>query len=276
MTSNNTKSNSQAEPETEEIPLLPPENEASLANHAIPLGETILTLQVGPHPIYGILQRSRAVTSQSDYYRLQFRGYARSDGSHWHPMEGDDSRFHALYNMAWVRVDRPSKTVTFGPKNGVQCSPGLEGTGLDTYLFGNAVAWAKSTCPDYAIAPGLVTLSQPATEEEQTRKHSFYAGQGFQFEWQDPAQRSALYFKDKVSKLLGVWNKDTVHEFGGEEMLKMLASQDEARAELQQKLDVAESAQDQMKRALQKEKNTSQILTGVLILAAIIGIWAVL
>ncbi|XLM19844.1 hypothetical protein MKD33_14740, partial [Chromobacterium piscinae] len=64
-------------------------------------------------------------------------------------------------------------------------------------------------------------------------------------------------------------------EFGGEEMLKMLASQDEARAELQQKLDKLESAQDSLKRALQKEKSTSQILTGVLILAAIIAIWAV-
>ncbi|QEL55894.1 hypothetical protein [Chromobacterium paludis] len=276
MTANhNTKNNGQAQPAAEEFPLPPPESEGALANQAIPLGESILTIQAGEHPIYGIMQRSRAVTAQSDYYRLQFRGYARSDGTHWVPMEGDDSRFHAQYNLAWVRVDRPSQTVTFGPKNGVQCSPGLEGTGLDTYLFGNAIAWAKSTCPDYAISPGLITIGS-SSDEERTKKHAFYASQAFQFEWQDPAQRNALFFKDKVSKLLGVWNKDAIREFGGEEMLQMLAGQDEARMALQYELDQAENAQDTMKRALQKEKSTSQILTGVLILMAIIGVWALL
>ncbi|POZ63753.1 hypothetical protein [Chromobacterium alticapitis] len=273
--SNQTKNNGQAPAAPEEIPLPPPETEGSLANQAIPLGETILTIHAGEHPIYGIMQRSRAVTAQSDYYRLQFRGYARSDGTRWLPMEGDDSRFHAQYNLAWVRVDRPSKTVTFGPKNGVQCSPGLEGTGLDTYLFGNAIAWAKGVCPDFAIAPGLLTLGQ-ASDEVRTQTHAFYASQAFQFEWQDPAQRNALYFKDKVSKLLGVWNKEAIREFGGEEMLQMLAGQDEARMALQYKLDLAENAQDSMRRALQKEKSTSLILTGVLILAALIGVWAVL
>lgn len=275
MTSNNTQNNDPHQT-TEEIPLPPPESEVTLANLAIPLGETILTLSGDGRPIYGILQRSRAMTAQSDYFRLQFRGYARSDGAHWQPLEGDDSRFHAVYNLAWVRVDRPSKTVTFGPKSGVQASPGLAGSGLDAYLFASVIAWAKGVCPDFAISPGMITMGQNHTEEERLKCHAFYAGQGFQFEWQDPAQRSALYFKDKVNKLLGVWNKEAVKEFGGEEMLKTLAGQDEARAELQQQLDKLESAHDSLKRALQKEKSTSQILTGVLILAAIFAIWAVI
>ncbi|AXE28580.1 hypothetical protein DK842_00750 [Chromobacterium phragmitis] len=275
MTANNTKSNEHPQP-TEDIPLPPPESEVTLATLALPLGETILTLNGDGRPIYGILQRSRAMTAQSDYFRLQFRGYARSDGTHWQPLEGDDSRFHAVYNLAWVRVDRPSKTVTFGPKAGVQASPGLAGCGLDTYLFANVIVWAKSACPEYAINPGMITMGQNHSEEERLQCHAFYAGQGFQFDWQDPSQRTALYFKDKVNKLLGVWNKEAVKEFGGEEMLKMLAGQDEARSQLQLQLDKLESANDSMKRALQKEKSTSQILTGVLILAAIFAIWAVI
>ncbi|WP_434634152.1 hypothetical protein [Chromobacterium sp. CV08] len=276
MTSNPIKTPGPTPQAEEEIPLPPPENEVNLANLAIPLGETILTLNLEGGPVYGILQRSRAMTAQSDYFRLQFRGYARAVGAHWQLLEGDDSRFHAVYNHAWVRLDRPSQTVTFGPKSGVQCSQALQGSGLDTYLFGNVIAWAKGVCPDYAIAPGLITMGQTTSEEERMQKHAFYAGQAFQFEWQDQTQRSALYFKDKVSKLLGVWNKEAIREFGGEEMLKMLAGQDEARAALQQKLEQLESAHDSLKRALQKEKSTSQILTGVLIVAAIVAIWAVI
>ncbi|KUM05641.1 hypothetical protein KIF53_17365 [Chromobacterium subtsugae] len=277
MTANNTKSTDQPQATTEDIPLPPPENELNLANLAIPLGETILTLNIEGAPIYGILQRSRAMTSQSDYFRLQFRGYARADSNqHWQMLEGDDSRFHAVYNVAWVRVDRPSKSVTFGPKSGVSCSPALMGSGLDAFLFASVIVWAKGVCPDYAITPGLVNTGQTSTEEERLQRHAFFAGQGFQFEWQDPAQRTALYFKDKVNKLLGVWNKDVIKEFGGEDMLKRLAGQDEARASLQQRIDQLEGAHDSLKRALQKEKSTSQILTGVLVLAAIIGLWAVI
>ncbi|AUH50332.1 hypothetical protein CXB49_05660 [Chromobacterium sp. ATCC 53434] len=276
MTSNPIKTPGPTPQTEEEIPLPPPENEVNLANLAIPLGETILTLSADGRPIYGILQRSRAMTAQSDYFRLQFRGYARSDGAHWQPLEGDDSRFHAVYNLAWIRVDRPSKSVTFGPKSGVQTSPGLAGSGLDTYLFACIITWAKGVCPEFTINPGMVTMGQTHSEEERLSCHAFYASQGFQFEWQDPAQRTALYFKDKVGKLLGVWNKEAVKEFGGEEMLKTLAGQDEARAALQQKLEQVESAHDSLKRALQKEKSTSQILTGVLIVAAMIAIWAVI
>ncbi|UTH74380.1 hypothetical protein [Chromobacterium sp. IIBBL 290-4] len=272
---NNTKGNGHPAP-AEELPLPPPETETSLANQAIMLGETILTIQAGGTPVYGILQRSRAMTSQSDYFRLQFRGYAKAEGQHWVMLDGDDSRFHAVYNLAWVRVDRPSKTVTFGPKGGIQCSPGMTGSGLDTYLFANVINWAKGVCPEYAISPGMVSIGQPPTEDERVQKHAFYAGQAFQFEWQDPAQRTGLYFKDKVSKLLGVWNKDSVKEFGGEDMLKTLSGLDESRAELQAQMERLENAHESMSRALQKEKSTSQILTGVLILVALIAIWAVI
>ncbi len=261
----------------EETPPKPPENEMTLATLALPLGETILTLNRDGKRVYGILQRSRAMTEQSDYFRLQFRGYARADGQQWQMLEGDDSRFHGTLNCAWVRVDRPSRSVTFGPKGGVMASDALYGTGLDTFLFAGVISWAKGVCPDFTISPGLVTMNGPASsEEEKLRRNGFYASQGFEFEWQDPAQRSALYFKDKVSKLLGVWNREAVTEFGGEEMLKSLISQDEARAELRKQLEQLENSHANLKRALMKEKNTSQILTGVLILVAVFTLWAVL
>ena len=114
MTSQNQATN--PAPKAEEAVLRAPENENTLATLAIPLGETILTLTANGIPIYGILQRSRAMTEQSDFFRLQFRGYARAEGHRWQLFEGEDSHFQAAHNCAWVRVDRPSRTVTFGPK----------------------------------------------------------------------------------------------------------------------------------------------------------------
>ncbi|MBN3006776.1 hypothetical protein JW897_23845 [Chromobacterium alkanivorans] len=274
MTSPNQAAN--PAPTAEEPVLRAPENENTLATLAIPLGETILTLTANGTPIYGILQRSRAMTEQSDFFRLQFRGYARADGHRWQLFEGEDSHFQAAHNCAWVRVDRPSRTVTFGPKSGVMASPGFVGTGLDAFLFASVIAWAKGICPDHAISPGMISMSQTSSEEERLQRNAFFASQGFEFEWQDANQRSALYFKDKVNKLLGVWNKELITEVGGEAMLQSLARQDETRAELEQRLEKLESVHDNLKRALQKERTTAQILTGVLILFAICGLWAVI
>ena len=61
-----------------------------------------------------------------------------------------------------------------------------------------------------------------------------------------------MYFKDKVNKLLGVWNKELITEVGGEAMLQSLARQDETRAELEQRLEKLESVHDSLKRALQR------------------------
>jgi hypothetical protein len=48
------------------------------------------------------------MTSQSDFFRLQFRGFARIEGSQWQHYANDDARFHVAYNCAWVRVDHPA------------------------------------------------------------------------------------------------------------------------------------------------------------------------
>jgi hypothetical protein len=124
-----------------------------------------VTLSAGS-PIYGILHRSRAMTSQSDFFRLQFRGFAWIEGSQWQHYANDDARFHTTYNCAWVRVDHPSRSVTFGPKNGVNCTEAFAGQGLDTFLFAQTIAWVKGIYPDYAISPGLIAITGNASEEE--------------------------------------------------------------------------------------------------------------
>ena len=253
-----------------------PESETTLTTLAMPLGETVLTLSALGNPVYGILHRSRAMTEQSDFFRLQFRGFARAEGTQWEHFANDDARFHAAYNCAWVRVDHPSRSVTFGPKTGVNCNPAFQGLGLDAFLFAQTIQWVKGAYPDYAISPGMVNVPTTATEEEKMRRNAFYASQGFQFDWQDAAQRTGLFFKDKVSKLLGVWDKEHISEVGGEEMLQSLLQQDESRQNLEQKVARLEAAQASMKSALQKEKNTSQILMGVLIMGGMLALWAVI
>lgn len=252
-----------------------PENENTLAALAMPLGETVLVLTGQGAPAYGILHRSRAMTGQSDFFRLQFRGYAQAEGHEWQPFTGDDAHFHATQNCAWVRVDHPSRSVTFGPRGGITASEAFHGTGLATYLFGLAISWVKGIYPDYTVNPGLITLSSTVTEEERLQRNAFYASQGFQFEWQDANQRSALFFQDKINKLLGVWDREHISEISGEAMLQSLAEQDTARAQLEEQLARQESAQSALRQALQKEKNTSQIMMGVIILAGIMAIWAV-
>jgi hypothetical protein len=115
-------------------------------------------------PIYGILHRSRAMTSQSDFFRLQFRGFARIEGNQWQHYANDDARFHTTYNCAWVRVDHPSRSVTFGPKNGVNCKA-FAGQGWTPFVCPDH-AWVKGIYPDYAINPGMIAITGNASEEE--------------------------------------------------------------------------------------------------------------
>lgn len=260
----------------EKAPPPAPESEAYLASLAMPLGETVLMLSRDGVAIYGILHRSRAMTGQSDYFRLQFRGFASTTGTQWQPFSGEDAQFHTVYNSAWVRADHRSRSATFGPKGGVMTSETFRHGGLDTFLQAQVIGWVKGIYPEYAVSPGLVTLSPNCSEDERLQRNAFFARQGFEFEWQDSNQKNALFFKDKVNKLLGVWDKEHITEFSGEAMLQTMAQQQEARQQLEQHLATLEARQQTLQQALQKERSTAQIMTGVVILVLIIGLWAAL
>jgi hypothetical protein len=107
------------------------------------------------------------------------------------------------YNCAWVRVDHPSRSVTFGPKNGVNCTEAFPDRGWTPFCLPRPSAWVKGIYPDYAISPGLIAITGNASEEEKLRRNAFYASQGFQFDWQ-ATQRTGLYFKDKISRCWGM------------------------------------------------------------------------
>ena len=263
-------------PLTEPAPLPAPENETYLTGIAMPLGEAVVQMTLGGQPAYGILQRSRAFTEQSDFFRVQFRGYARQADGRWLPMEGDDAQLHNTYNCAWVRLDHPSRTALFGPKGGIQLTPAFAGSGLDTFLFAQVILWAKGVRPDYSVSPGLVSMPSTTTEDERPQRNAFYASQGFQFDWQDSTQKTALYFKEKVGKLLGVWDAQAIRPFNGEDMLRMLAEQDTDRYDLELRLHQLQHRQQSLQMALQKERTTAQILMGVTVAALLFGLWAVL
>jgi hypothetical protein len=254
-----------------------PENEVDLANLAMPLGETVLKMQ-GDNGVvmYGILQRNRAVTQQSDFFRLQFRGYAINSNATWGGFADEETSFHASRNCAWVRVDHPSRSIAFGPRAGVIITDTVRGSGLDDFLFAAAVAWVKATYPNYSVSPGMVSIQNSASEAEKLHKQAFYAKQGFEFEWNDDNKRSGLYFKDKANRLIGVCENSLIAEFGGEAMLQTLIKQDQERQELEASITKIQAMNNVVHQALDKEKHTAQALMVALVIVIIIGLWAAL
>ncbi|WP_215781819.1 MULTISPECIES: hypothetical protein [unclassified Paludibacterium] len=254
-----------------------PESDTALANIAMPLGESIIKLQRDSSVLlYGILQRNRAVTQQSDFFRVQCRGYAINQNGSWGAFPEDEARFHASRNCAWVRVDHPSRSITFGPKAGILITDTLQGAGLDDFLFAAVIAWVKGTYPEYSASPGMLMIQAGTSESERLHKQAFFAKQGFDFEWSDEQQRSGLYYKDKVNRLIGVCESTMIAEFGGEAILQTLIKQDQDRHELQQRMEKIESLNNAVHQALDKERHTTQVLAVVLVVVMIIGLWALL
>lgn len=259
-----------------EKPVIPPESETALAELALPLGDTVLKLQ-GDNDLlmYGILRRSRAVTRQSDYFRVQFRGFAMNSGGSWNPFPEEEMRFHASRNCVWGRVDHPSRSITFGPQAGMAVFDRFAGLGLDDFLFAQVVSWARHSYPDYRVSPGMVPLVPGTPEAERLRKQAFYAKQGFEFEWSEDG-RSGMYFKDRTSRLIGVSDSPRIAEFGGEDMLQTLIKQDEERHALEARLNKVQALNNTVHQALQKERHTAQSLMVALGVFILIALWAIL
>ncbi|RXZ45381.1 hypothetical protein [Crenobacter cavernae] len=258
-----------AKPELKPQPT--PESESLLANQALPLGEHIVAVLGHGDPAYGTARKSRAFTAQSDYFRVQFKGFARVAGGHWQRFDGDDAAFHTGLNAAWARADHPSRSVLFGPRSGVSLTDAFAGSALDGYLFAQAIEWAKTVYPDYQVTPGVVNTAG-LSEEERLRCNAFYAAQGFDFEWSDAAQKSAGYRKEKAGRLLGIWDVEKVAEVSGEAILDTLAQHDAYKHELEYKLAEVEATQASLRRQVQKERQTNQIMTGVTAFVMLIGL----
>lgn len=248
-----------------------PEEESYLDGLAKPLGEQIITLEHGATTIYGMVRKSRASTQQSDYFKIQFKGFAMVNGKHW-VLDGDASDYGGGSNWAWVKVDHPSQRVLFGPRTGISCSERYQTTGLDSYLFGQVISWVKALYPHYGIIPGGVSLSGRGGMEERQQRNLFYASQGFDFDWLDEEQRTGRYGKDKVLKLLGSWDTKLVHEVSGDSLLGMIARQDKQRDELEGRIDALQHNYNSLRNKLNKERNTNQILLGAGVLAMLIGV----
>lgn len=261
-------------PKTSSVTAEPPEpeEESYLESLAKPLGELILKLESGSNTIYGLVRKSRASTPQSDYYRLQFKGFAMVSGKHWHLMEGEAVNYSNASNGAWVKVDHPSQRVLFGPRSGISCTEKYQGTGLEAYLFGQAIGWAKSLYPHYGIIPGGVSISSKGGMEERQQRNMFYVAQGFDFDWLDEDQRTGRYSKEKVSKLLGVWDNKLVQEISADSLLDMIARQDKQRSELEERMHSLQNNYNTLHGQLKKERNTNQILLGIAVVIMLIGI----
>jgi len=249
-----------------------PEEESYLEGIAKPLGELVLTLESDLATVYGMVRKSRATTPQSDYYRLQFRGFATVVNKQWHLMEGESDNYSSNSNGAWVKVDHPSQRVLFGPRSGITINEKYQGTALDSYLLGQSIAWAKGLYPHYGIIPGGISLSGKGGQEERQRKNLFYVSQGFDFDWLDEEQRTGRYAKEKVGKLLGGWDNKLVHEVSPDFLLGTIARQSKQHGELEEHLQALQNSYNSLRSQLKKERNTNQMLLGAAVLIMLVGI----
>lgn len=249
-----------------------PESDSALAEKAIPMGELVTVLLGAPSEVYGVVRKSRASTSQSDYFRVQFRAYAEVSGRHWKKIENEDAIYHHAINCAWAAVDHPSKSVTFGPRSGISCGTRFQSSKLDSYLFSQVISWAKSLYPGYAVVPGGIVLSTKGSMEERIQRSAFYASQGFDFDWLDEEQRTGRFSKERVGKLLGAWDTQTISEVNGEVLLENMSKQAKEHIELDGKLSTLQSNYGNLRNQLRKERSVNQVLVGLAVFAILIGI----
>lgn len=240
-----------------------PESDGRLAELASTLSETIVVLHGGQDEIYGLVRKSKATTSQSDYFRIQFRGFADVTGRDWKKIGGEESTYHQSSDCAWAAVDHPSKSVQFGPRTGVNCSGRFRSSGLDSYLFGQVIRWAKQNYPNYSIVPGGVALSARGGMDERLKRSTFYVAQGFDFDWLDDEQLTGRFTKERVGRLLGAWDPKLVEEIEGETLLDALASQARVYDEQEHRLGALQTSYNNVRDQLVKERRNNQILIGV-------------
>jgi hypothetical protein len=249
-----------------------PESDSRLAELATTLSETVVILHSGQLDTYGVVRKSQATTSQSDYFRIQFKAFADVAGRDWKKLAGEEATFHQSSDCAWAMVDHPSKSVLFGPRTGISCSPRFRNSNLDNYLFAQAILWAKQNYPNYGITPGGVSLSARGGMDERLQRSTFYVSQGFDFAWLDDEQRMGRFTKERVSKLLGAWDPRLVEEVPGETLLDGLAAQAKVYDEQEQRLSALQTSYTNIRDQLVREQRNNQILIGVGLCMLLIGV----
>lgn len=262
-----------AEAAEPEAPILPkPEDETALGNHSIRHAEQLLALIDNGVPVYIFSRTSHYHTPQSDFYRIQFMGYARAEGQKWLPLNGESSEWLNTRNCLQVCVDHPSHSVVLGPKSGFHLSPELSGLGLSSYAYSQIINWLKDHYPDYRVLPSAVPPPETEGEEARTHRNSRLAAHGFDFEWDDSLEANGRYFKAKVRQLISGWDSDKVSEISLTALLTTVSRQDEERIALEHKLHGLQSQERSLEITLQKEKQTNLILTGVTCFVLIFGL----
>ncbi|MDN0073696.1 hypothetical protein QU481_02155 [Crenobacter sp. SG2303] len=259
------------------LKLPPPESDKSLAARAMPVSETVLMLQDGAGPLYGLVRKSHVRTEQNEYLCVQFRGVARLvDSSNWQPLDNVSHNYATNEHCAWIKANFPSQSVSFGPSTGIVIEPLFEQSELANYLLVQLINWAKAHYPDYSVAPGAFALSDNLTEQEKLARQAFFAAQGFDFEWLDPEQRTGRYSKDKVHRLIGMADENAASEISGAALLESISRQEAHRHELEGQLANLDSGRASLQRQLQRERSINQILSGILLTVLVATLfWAI-
>lgn len=256
-----------------EAPPLPkPEDETTLGNHSIRHAEQLVALLDNGVPVYVLSRISHNHTPQSDFYRIQFLGYARAEGHKWLPIKGESTEWLNTCNCLQVSVDHPSHSIVFGPKSGFHISPELSGLGLSSYAYSKIINWLKDHYPEYAVLPSPVPPPETEGEEARTHRNSRLAAHGFDFEWDDSLEANGHYFKGKARQLISGWDTEKVSEISLTALLTTVSRQDEERIALEHKLHGLQSQERSLEITLQKERQTNLILTGVTCFVLIFGL----
>lgn len=258
--------------EPEALPLPPPEDETHLAKRSSTHAEQLLALMDDGVPIYLFSRISTGHTFQSDFFRIQFMTFARVEGSTWLSLHGEASEWMNTRNCLQISVDHPSRSISFGPKSGVNFSPEISGRGLSGYAYSKAIDWLIQRYPEYRVLPSVMPAADQEGEDARNRRNKLLAAHGFDFEWEDSTQVHGRYYKAKARQLISGWETDKVSEISLNNLLSTLSRQDEERAELEHKLHSVQSQERALEISLQKEKQTNLILTGVTCFVLIFGL----
>lgn len=238
--------------------------------------EAVLALPAGSQTVFALLRKLRGQRATSDTFRVQLRACMRQYGEDWQLLDGDDAKWYDTLNSAWVIADHDSRTLHFGPKGGIPVSETLAGHGLPAYLFAQTILWAKQRYPDYAVARILLHPDEAADEESRLRRNSFYASQGFDFEWFDHEQRAGCCFKGRADQLLAVWDLQTVRDLSCEALIGLVAEENTLRIEAQDARARMASHKEHLESRFERERMINLILTGVTCFVLTMGLMAAL
>lgn len=156
-----------------------------------------------------------------------------------------DVRLPSNRNLLEVWADHASKTVRFGPEDGLLTEP--ENRGLGRFLLAQGAAWAQRRWGHYLIEGGSISSRGMSSEARHRRDHCLQT-QGFDVTYPEPLQPKALYAAPRVSALRADWNVEKVQVIEVLECAAMLEQADHNLLEQETRISDMQERMNKLRR----------------------------